>query len=368
MKTASTVAVRVALLAVAAAVAMATATAAEVEKKPAESQAAIEKKLEDARRRLDIAAREVAELSMSMSEHTMPAMRQIRGFDPSRAMLGINLGPRGEDLSEGVTIVSVSPGGGAESAGLKAGDVLLAIGDKQLKRDGDMSARDVLMKEMGDVKPGEKVQLRYRRDKKVATATVAAQGPDRLFAMPFAVRGKFGTAAGFPMPGLAAMRAVGVFGSAELVPLTPKLGQYFGTEKGLLVVRAPADNRLKLEDGDVIVDIDGRTPSSPSHAFRILGSYQAGEKLTLNVLRQKKKVSFDITIPDEPSAARVNPFIFQQSLEGPEIGPRDNVIFAPAPGPSTAPLAWWLPAASDGASTRGRCAACPRPSSSRSAR
>ncbi len=155
------------------------------------------------------------------------------------------------------------------------------------------------------MKPGEKVQLRYRRDNKVATATVTAQTPDRLFAMPpMALRGKFATAAvpAFPMGPLGAIRAVGVFGSTELVPLTPKLGQYFGTEKGLLVVRAPVDSRLKLEDGDVIVDIDGRTPSNPAHAFRILGSYQAGEKLTLNVLRQKKKMSFDITVPDEPAA------------------------------------------------------------------
>ncbi len=130
MKTGSTTAVRVALLAVAAAIAMATATAAEVEKKPAESQAEIEKKLEDARRRLDTAAREVAQLSMSMSEHTMPAIRHFGAFGPPRAMLGINLGPRGEELSEGVAIVSVSPGGAAESAGLKAGDVLL-IGWRQ---------------------------------------------------------------------------------------------------------------------------------------------------------------------------------------------------------------------------------------------
>lgn len=338
MKTGSTVTVRVALLAVAAAVAMATATAAEVEKKPAESQAEIEKKLEDARRRLDTAAREVAELSMSMSEHSVPQMRHFNPFAPSRAMLGVNLGPRGEELSEGVAVVSVSPGGAAESAGLKAGDVLLAVGDKQLKRDGNMSARDVLMKEMGEVKPGEKVELRYRRDKKVATATVTAEGPDRLFSMPFPVRGRVGTAAGMPLSPLAAMRVVGAFGSAELVPLTPKLGQYFGTEKGLLVVRAPTDSRLKLEDGDVIVDIDGRTPSSPSHAFRILGSYQAGEKLTINVLRQKKKMSFDITVPDQPAAARTGPFIFHQQFDGPEMGLQDSIMIGPGPGPHPMPL------------------------------
>jgi S1-C subfamily serine protease len=323
---------RVALLAVAAALATASVTAAEVEKKPEESQAEIEKKLEDARRRLDNAAREVAELSMSMSEYSVPQIRHFTGFGGSRAMLGINLGPRGEEQAEGVEILSVSPGGAAERAGLKAGDVLLAIGDKQLKRTSDLSAREVLLKEMADVKPGEKLQVRYRRDNKVATASVTPQAADRLFAMPpIAVHGKFGNAArpAFPMGPLGAIRAVGVFGSTELVPLTPKLGQYFGTEKGLLVVRAPTDSRLKLEDGDVIVDIDGRTPSNPAHAFRILGSYQAGEKLTLNVLRQKKKMSFDITIPDEPAASRTGPFIFHQQFDGPE-GPGEDVMIAPA--------------------------------------
>lgn len=332
MKTPSTVTARVALLAVAAAIAMATATAAEADKKPAESQAEIEKRLEDARRRLDVAAREVAELSMSMSEHAVPQIRHFT-FGPHRAMLGVNLGPRGgEEPAEGVAIVSVSPGGAAESAGLKAGDVLLAIDGKQLKADEDLSAREVLLKEMNDVKPGQKVQLRYRRDNKVASTTVAAQAPDHLYAMPtMALRGRFATPAGIPLPALPALRAVGVFGSAELVSLTAQLGRYFGTDKGLLVVRAPGDSRLKLEDGDVIVDIDGRVPSSPNHAFRILGSYQAGEQLTLNVLRQKRKMSFDITIPDEPSAARAAPFFFQQRIEGPGLEGRDDVVFGPGP-------------------------------------
>lgn len=326
---------RVALLAVAAALATASVTAAEVEKKPEESQAEIAKKLEDARRRLDTAAREVAQLSMSMSDFSVPQMRHFTGFGPPRAMLGINLGPRGEEQSEGVAIVSVSPGGAAESAGLKAGDVLLAIGDKQLKRTEDLNAREVLLKELGEVKPGEKVQVRYRRDNKVATATVTAQGWDRMFTtLPMAVRGNITNAIGpgFAMGSpLGAIRAVGVFGSAELVPLTPKLGQYFGTEKGLLVVRAPADSRLKLEDGDVIVDIDGRTPANPGHAFRILGSYQAGEKLKLNVLRQKKKMSFDITIPDSAAAAGATPFMFHQQIHGPDR-PRQDIMIGPGPG------------------------------------
>lgn len=330
--------VRAAVLALAALLATASVIAAEVEKKDAESQAETERKLEDARRRLDAAAREVAELSMSMSEHAVPSIRHFTRVGVARAMLGINLGPRGgEELNEGVKIVSVSPGGAAESAGLKAGDVLLAIGDKQLKAQSDLSAREVLMQAMGEVKPGEKVKLRYRRDNKVNTATVTAEAPvDRLWTRPLAVHGMAPSAAAMPFPApLAMMRAVGVFGSAELVPLTPKLGQYFGAEKGLLVVRAPADSRLKLEDGDVIVDIDGRTPASPTHAFRILGSYQAGEELKLGVLRMKKRMTFEVTVPNDPATAAGLPFGFGLQhrgggvMPGPEV--RDEIIFSPAP-------------------------------------
>jgi predicted metalloprotease with PDZ domain len=256
-------------------------------------------------------------------------------------MLGINLGPRGgEELNEGVKIASVSPGGAAEKAGLKTGDVLLSIGDKQLKAESDLSAREVLMQAMGEVKPGEKVKLRYRRDKKVDTATVVAEpSMDRFVTRPLAVRGMAGNIATMPFPPpFAMMRAMGVFGSAELVPLTPKLGQYFGADKGLLVVRAPADSRLKLEDGDVIVDIDGRTPTSPTHAFRILGSYQAGEQLKLGVLRMKKRMSFEVTIPDDPAATAAVPFNFSfhggdgRLMPAPEIGiqRRDEIILSPA--------------------------------------
>ena len=43
-----------------------------------------------------------------------------------------------------------------------------------------------------------------------------------------------------------------------------------------------------LEDGDVILAIDGRQPTSGSHATRILGSYQPAEKVTLRIVRERK--------------------------------------------------------------------------------
>lgn len=280
----------------------ATAGVAADEKSQAEeakSQAELERKLAEARKRLDEAARDVANLSMSLSDDVVPHMGAIGGrmMGPPRAVLGVNLGPQADASGGGVEIVSVSPGGAAERAGLKAGDVLTQINGKALKSDDDGSAREQLLTAMRKVKPGDSVALSYRRDSKVVKANLVAQPlADRFFTMAIPPTAGIGPHA--RMPNFLFMRGEGVFGSAELVPMTAKLGQYFGTQSGLLVVRAPDDSRLKLEDGDVIVDIDGRTPSSPSHALRILSSYQPGEKLKLNILRAKQRMSFEITVPE----------------------------------------------------------------------
>ena len=298
----------------------------------AKSQAELERKLADARKRLDEAAREVANLSMSMSDDMMPHIRKFVMNAP-RAVLGINLGTKDEAKGDGVEVVSVSPGGAAERAGLKAGDVLTEINGKALKSQGDQSAREQLLEAMRKVNPGDSVALSYRRDSKVVKANLVAQPlKDRFFTRAIPAAPAIGAMPS--MPNFVFMRGEGVFGSAELVPMTPKLGQYFGTQTGLLVVRAPDDSRLKLEDGDVIVDIDGRTPSSPSHALRILSSYQPGEKLKLNILRTKKRMSFDITVPEGQGP-------FERRFEGPRLE-RGLMPFGPGvrvegPGPITLP-------------------------------
>jgi hypothetical protein len=93
-------------------------------------------------------------------------------------------------------------------------------------------------------------------------------------------------------------------GGMELATLSPALGQYFGTEKGVLVVRAPDGEAFHLRDGDVILAIDGREPKNGSHATRILRSYQPGEKIALKLMRQKKPLTVDVTMPAEPPPAR----------------------------------------------------------------
>jgi S1-C subfamily serine protease len=96
-------------------------------------------------------------------------------------------------------------------------------------------------------------------------------------------------------PGFAGMH--GSVAGMELATLTAQLGAYFGTEKGVLVLRAPRNAAFNLQDGDVILSIDGREPTSGSHATRILASYQPGEKVKLQLMRQRKKMNVEAMVP-----------------------------------------------------------------------
>ena len=88
------------------------------------------------------------------------------------------------------------------------------------------------------------------------------------------------------------------WGDMELVELNEGLGRYFGTDTGLLVINAPEADAFKLQDGDVIQSIDGREPTSVGHALRILASYQAGEQLELKIMRDKRRQTLSIEMPD----------------------------------------------------------------------
>lgn len=84
----------------------------------------------------------------------------------------------------------------------------------------------------------------------------------------------------------------------ELVALTPSLGQYFGTQSGVLVTRVLAGNVYGLMEGDVILSINGRQPANGAHAFRILSQYRPGDTLDLQVMRQHQRVQLSITLTD----------------------------------------------------------------------
>jgi len=195
-------------------------------------------------------------------------------------------------------VVGVSPGGPADQAGLKAGDVLMAVDGLALKRSGERGPNAQLIEHMRGVEPGRVVKVDYQRagQRRSASVTAAPAEPPMIRVLRERLAGPL--AEGLAMPGLEGLlgQERGL-GALELVTLTPKLGQYFGTDRGLLVVRAADASGLPLEEGDVLQAIDGRTPENPGHAFRILRSYQPGEKVKLAVLRQRKALTLEATLP-----------------------------------------------------------------------
>jgi S1-C subfamily serine protease len=87
----------------------------------------------------------------------------------------------------------------------------------------------------------------------------------------------------------------------ELVEITEALGRYFDTDEGLLVVHAPDDEGIDIEDGDVILAISDRTPNSPEHAIRILSSFEAGETIEFSLMRDGRRRTVEYVVP-EPDA------------------------------------------------------------------
>jgi C-terminal processing protease CtpA/Prc len=271
------------------------------------SQIEIEVRMQDAEQRLADAARRVADLSMAQ----LPRVERLeRIIQANRGpVLGVTIGADDDNAPvEGVNILGVSPGGAAEGAGLRAGDVITSINNESLTADNSQEANEKLLDFMQGVEEGDALDVEYLRDGKSATIEVTPRPMDgNIFAFGFP-GGNFSApdahiAPGAPQFGNFIWHMDGDgFGAMELAQLSERLGSYFGTDEGLLVVRAPEED-LQLEDGDVILNIDGRKPSSIAHAMRILGSYESGEELKIEIMRDKRKRMITMEIPDNRQSA-----------------------------------------------------------------
>lgn len=78
----------------------------------------------------------------------------------------------------------------------------------------------------------------------------------------------------------------GCVAGVELRELNPTLGEYFGTETGILVIDVDEDNPLGLMPGDVILAVGDREVDSLARVRRILGSYEEDETVSVRILRK----------------------------------------------------------------------------------
>src|SRR5205085_4995130 len=230
---------------------------------------------------------------------------QVRAFafGDNRARIGVVLRPEANEETDKVGAKSegVSPGGPAEKAGLKVGDIITkfngtALGGLKAEDDEESGPGRKLIALARKLEPGDTVQLEFQRGSESKKAVLVAQDLSGDF------RVELG-APGMIMPRMPDMPDMhfeffeSPWGNLELVSLNPDLGEYFGTKDGVLVVKAPTDSSLSLKGGDVILSIGGRKPSSPSHAMRILRSYEKGETVSLDILRKQKRMTVSWKVP-----------------------------------------------------------------------
>ncbi len=261
--------------------------------------------LETAREQLERAAREVARLSAEIvGPEVEEVVRRLR-LEGRRAMLGVSI----EQADDGVLVAGVTPGGPAAEADVYSGDVITAINGIDVS--GPDGVRR-LVDEMGNVAPGDEVPLVLNRDGEQRTVNVTAtefsarryvfgygdDEPDIVIDGDRDVDVRLGAGR------WSRLLHLGRWADMELVELTPGLGSYFGTEEGLLVVRAPKDESLQLEDGDVILRIGQREPRDTGHAMRILRSFEEGETLALEIMRKQRKRTLEIEIVDAEKVSR----------------------------------------------------------------
>jgi S1-C subfamily serine protease len=319
-----------------AALAMVTPMAARAQQQQEDKQAATRRELQQKMQQLQQQMRDL-QREMNQLEPATPRARvystgpMVQVFG-NRAYLGVNVAwdrnPATDSI--GAVLTSVTPGGAAEKAGLQAGDIITTFnGDKLTGRypaagEGESQPGRKLVDFAQDLENGDTVVVDYRRGKETHRATIVARQlgagnwgfslttPSADFELhPEAMAQSIREA----MPLLAGVGIYGRWLDLELVKLNPELGDYFGTTDGLLVIRAPDDSVLPLKGGDVILSIDGRPVTSQAQLMRVLRSYEPSEDVKLDIMRQKRRTTLSVKIPQRRERRDGFDFRYDQDWE-----------------------------------------------------
>ncbi|MDH3455349.1 MAG: PDZ domain-containing protein [Gemmatimonadota bacterium] len=305
-----------------------------------------QRKVEEAQRQLERALRDLRASESDRANESLrealdalrAAQRELRQDEYRGLLSRLYVGPEGErsfnilvsgrprmgvilststNEMKGAVVEAVTPGGPAEEAGIKVGDVIVLANGQSLRQADrrDDSPNEKLVDVIRELESGDQLEIEYEREGELQSARVTVRNVEpNSFAFNFS--GDSGNVflrvpdididiprfdpkdVEFSAPMIA--RAFLPFGwlDMELTSLDEGLGKYFGTSEGLLVVRAPRDEDIGLESGDVILSIDGRKPTSPSHAWRIMRSYELGESMDVEIMRNKRRQTVQVTIPE----------------------------------------------------------------------
>lgn len=233
--------------------------------------------------------------SLDIALTTRPTPGGAGAAAASRVWLGVT----GADREGKATITQVTPGAPAAKAGLKEGDVVVAIDGKEID-DYDKLLEAVRGKDAGD-----KLALKISRGSETIDATVtleerpAAAGGGRG-------GGGAGAAAAQPQSDvfLGIQGTDGPQGGAKLTQVT---------EDG------PAE-KAGLEEDDVVEAIDGQKIADYQALTAAIRNRKAGDKMKLTVIRGNDTKQIEVTLENRPGGpSRTRPYTFSYFGQSPNI-------------------------------------------------
>jgi S1-C subfamily serine protease len=283
-----------------------------------------EQNLRAAREQLVKSARELARIQGQLGEDTPFSQAMGLLVDPRRAALGVSIapGPLEKGRQRGVVVTAVTPGSGAEKAGVQSGDLILSANGRSLELPEDARPGPglTLRQTLRELEPGATVSLQVERGGKRKSLSVVAQRQEGPAALDFDIE-RFGPRGDvllprlpvdgegpmFPPPppggGFGRLMAGPLGGPGfQLARLDEDLAGYFKTREGVLVVKAPPviEGAPQLKSGDVIQSINGQAVRSPVDLLDQLFNLGPQASLSLEVIRQGAAISLQGRLPEPP--------------------------------------------------------------------
>ena len=254
--------------------------------------------VEKARVELEKATHELARAMADAQKDNPKAQYYAYITNPNRAVLGVMLSDEMENgETRGARLLAVTPGSGADKAGLKAGDLVIALNGQSIaaERGDDHTPQRKVHDVMRKLKAGDTVKVDYERDGKRAQTTVTTQPPDRDLGLMSAMESVKPLLNPEEMDRrmMQGMWWRGHPMGFELAKLDEDLASYFKTKEGVLVVKAPKSSALTLKGGDVIQKVNGEAVSDPMEVMDKLRDMDREKPVKLSVVRQGRKMELE---------------------------------------------------------------------------
>jgi len=316
--------------------------------------------LNHARRQLRETSREIARVNREVARARAIGETSSVVFATSdRPVIGVILGDA-DDI--GVKVLGVSPDGPSERAGIKQGDVIVALGGRVLAAvDESGNTKSGLYIALQEMKANEPVIVSVQRGdqtldlsvvpevrepmtrhiiSRFTSAPVAPSAPGEVIRIERIVvpeldtealteqieqirieiderrvsmeSGEFAPHDGEFEFEFHELSELGDFALSDanlwfgmpmtqglkLAEIDPGLGEYFKTDRGVLVLKAKADNDLQLESGDVILQVGNTEVNSPAEFMRALRDFHSGDEFKMDIKRKRKNRTLTTVMPE----------------------------------------------------------------------